>query len=67
MIYRIIGELLGFLCVMFLVSYLRREDFSIVDITQIIGVCLLHRVALMLEVRYFLSPKVKKMEDEKSG
>ena len=67
MFYKIAGELLGFLCVVFLVSYLRGEDFSISEITQLIGVCLLHKMALMLEVRYFLSSKLKKLEDKKNG
>ena len=46
---------------MFLVSYLQNDDFSVVEITQIIGAYMLHKMALMLEVR----SKLKKMEDEK--
>ena len=48
-------------------SYLQNKSFSVDEIVKIIVACLLHRIALMLEVRYFLSSKVKKKEDEESG
>ena len=65
MIYRIIGESLGLLCVIIFVSCLQKDDFSIVEITKIIIAYLLHKGAITLECRYLLKLKLKNMEDRK--
>ena len=67
MFYKVAGELLGFLSVVFLVSYLQNDSFSIDEIIKILVAYALHKAAVKLEVRYFLGSKVKKMEDEDRG
>ncbi len=67
MFYRMIGEGLGLLFVMILVSYLQNDSFSIDEIIKILIAYMLHKGAVKLEVRYFLSSKLKKLEKKENG
>ena len=65
MFYRTIGEGLGLLFAIMLVSYLQNGSFSVDEIMKILVAYMLHKGALKLEVRYFVIPKLRKMEDGK--